>query len=291
MCMQVFERAPVEAQYLLTYTYVIEEKDLVEHCYRFGVYAERAMLLRVLNLFTLGLAGKSWRSQEKLAKFDIESLKRAAPNYEEVTRLTAKLRAEISGAEMRALQADKDHAKPEEVKVQMDGEPAEVGAKGESPKADKETPPPRPLMAFWIFNPLRYWYVRMYASLHSFYVTVLPHFPTWPFRPDVPYFRMLTLIEICSFLAVGAIVVLGILVSAQETSCNKAGKACNTCYLTHKRYFDSNEPACGALETSVTKIVGSTMGTYFDAALQKNVTRYNNFTCTANNGFIFPTRR
>lgn len=34
-----------------------------------------------------------------------------------------------------------------------------------------------------------------------------PVMQTWPFRPDVPYFRMLTLIEICSFLAVGAIVV------------------------------------------------------------------------------------
>ena len=29
--LQVFERAPVEAQYLLTYTYVIEEADLRAH--------------------------------------------------------------------------------------------------------------------------------------------------------------------------------------------------------------------------------------------------------------------
>jgi hypothetical protein len=45
------------------------------------------------------------------------------------------------------------------------------------------------------------------------------HFPTWPFRGDIPYFRALCVLELCGVMSVGAIVVFGILRTASTSRC------------------------------------------------------------------------
>ncbi|GFR52269.1 hypothetical protein Agub_g14804, partial [Astrephomene gubernaculifera] len=128
------------------------------------------------------------------------------------------------------------------------------------------------------FGIVRWFYARMYASLYSFTISTMRHFDSWPFRPDIKYFRMLSFIQFLGIFAVGAIVVMGWLYSARNSSCAKSAKTCNTCLAVHERYFGSEEPICTAVEKAITRIVASTQGTWLNNGVREE--RYCNFDCT-----------
>ncbi|PNW76759.1 hypothetical protein CHLRE_11g474950v5 [Chlamydomonas reinhardtii] len=312
---QLFERAPVEAQRLLEFTYVVEEKQLKDECLLFALSCQRAFGKRMLNLFTCGLAAKDWHEQSNRIAFNIERLQSQAANWAEVERNIRQLRedameerasaggprpsggnATTSSKFMRLSEKhgaksangkDGSHrsgAEQIELKVQG-GNGEEAGPASVAPDLgpDGRPPPiqlPKPLISCFGWSPLRSSYWHYYGSMHSFFVSVLPHFPSWPFRPDAVFFRMLTLIQLCSVFAVGIIVVLGWLLSTRETNCTKSAKSCNTCLAVHDRYFASAEPLCTAMETAVAGIVASANGTWNDGSVIKE--RYCNWACYGN---------
>lgn len=53
------------------------------------------------------------------------------------------------------------------------------------------TPPviPPEVLTLFGLRPLRRLYRNWYALMHSSHVSVMVSFPSWPFRPDSPYFR------------------------------------------------------------------------------------------------------
>lgn len=53
--MQIFERAPVEAQNLLAYTYIVEEEDVIAECYTFFTQNWRRVFKRMGFHLSCGL--------------------------------------------------------------------------------------------------------------------------------------------------------------------------------------------------------------------------------------------
>jgi len=92
---QIFERAPVEAQMLLTYTYIIEESVLIDECNAFGHVAVSALLRRLANLLTCGRFCREWRAVSDRLKFDLDRVKAKADNYEAVEEATLRLRNDL----------------------------------------------------------------------------------------------------------------------------------------------------------------------------------------------------
>ncbi|GLC39173.1 hypothetical protein PLESTM_000859500 [Pleodorina starrii] len=354
---QIFERAPVEAQRLLEFTYVIEEEDLIDETYMFALNMQRVFFRRLLNIMTCCLAAKDWHEAEKNVRFDIERLKRRAPNYREVERNVRELRHElqesgyVSPAKARTKTPEKGAAKspggekevtptkqqqqqrpegerdgvveteaevrsPEQMRLEVGGDTGVAAAaavsaavaaaaaaaeqeeerggggggssgkaKGSLSGAPSLGPEPRPTfppetLSLCGFRPLRWAYSHCYASLHSLHVAVMVSFPSWPFRPDTPYFRMLTLIQLVGIFGVGAIVVLGWVFSTSNTNCNKATKTCNTCLSVQERYFSSDEPLCTSFETAIANIVSSANGTWLNNGVLQQ--RYCNWACYGN---------
>ncbi|KAG2423863.1 hypothetical protein HXX76_015021 [Chlamydomonas incerta] len=311
---QIFERAPVEAQRLLEFTYVVEEKQLKDECLLFALSCQRAFGKRMLNLFTCGLAAKDWHQQSTNIAFNIERLQGQAANWAEVERNIRQLREEAmeerasgrgprpsgggatgNSKSMRYKHGGKGDDGPRapvteqiELTVQGGTDVANGGDAGPAAVAPDLGPGgqpapiqlPKPLISCFGWSPVRSGYWHYYGSLHSFFVTVLPHFPSWPFRPDSAYFRLLTIMQICGVFAVGAIVVLGWMLSTRESNCTKSAKSCNTCLAVHERYFASAEPLCTAMETAVAGIVASANGTWSDGTVTKE--RYCNWACYGN---------
>ncbi|GFR52270.1 hypothetical protein Agub_g14805, partial [Astrephomene gubernaculifera] len=105
---QLFERAPVEAQHLLEYTYVIEEEDLVQECYDFSKATQKARLHRIANMFTCGLTGKEWHgSKDGDIYFNIQRLKERAANFKEVNEKIKRLRESMAPPAKEVKQEEK----------------------------------------------------------------------------------------------------------------------------------------------------------------------------------------
>lgn len=68
---------------------------------------------------------------------------------------------------------------------------------------------------------------QVYASLHSIMITLLMHSRSWPFRPDVPYFRLFTVIQFVGMLGAGCIILLGIYATQNQSRCDKGNKSCD----------------------------------------------------------------
>ncbi|KXZ44493.1 hypothetical protein GPECTOR_67g334 [Gonium pectorale] len=249
---QIFERAPVEAQRLLEFTYVIEEEELIKECYDFAAFNQRAFVFRLVNLLTCGLMYKDWANSGKDIKFDIERLKRSAPNREAVE-------ANVDQALGRPPKEERKPADHDQVVVEERGEPEPM------------------VTCCPCWRPVWWAYTNAYASLHSLNCSVLVHYKTWPFRPDI---AMLTLIQILGILAVGAIVVLGWQFSTRESNCTKSAKTCSTCLAVHERYFASAEPLCSTMESVIARIVASTNGTWLSNGVREE--RYCNWACYGN---------
>ncbi|KAG2432349.1 hypothetical protein HYH02_012923 [Chlamydomonas schloesseri] len=303
---QLFERAPVEAQRLLEFTYVVEEKQLKDECLLFALSCQSALGKRLLNLFTCGMAAKDWHEKSTHIAFNIERLQQQAANWAEVERNIRQLREEAmeeerisaggprpsgasAAANSKSQRFSEKHGKgtdPQEIELRVQGGNGEdAGPAALAPDLGPDGRPtpiqlPKPMISFFGWSPVRSGYWHYYGSLHSFFVTILPHFPSWPFRPDAAYFRLLTIIQLCSVFAVGVIVVLGWLLSTRETNCTKSAKSCNTCLAVHERYFASAEPLCTAMETAVAGIVASANGTWVDNGITKE--RYCNWACYGN---------
>ncbi|GFR52272.1 hypothetical protein Agub_g14807 [Astrephomene gubernaculifera] len=275
---QLFERAPVEAQHLLEYTYVVEEDDVIEECYRFSQATQYTGLLRGVNIATFGLVGKSWLNDIDKATFSIDRLKQKAGNYEEVEEKVKQLRASVAARQQlgkaEASVAADGARKPGDVTLIVNNNNAATAA------AIAANPTTTTSNSSKSSGLRRWWFSRMYASKHSLAVTFMDHYHSWPFRPDVKYFRMLTFIQAISVFAVGAIVVLGWQYSARDSTCAKSAKSCNTCLAVHERYFNSAEPLCDAMETAITRIVASANGTWLDNGVLEE--RYCNFECYGN---------
>lgn len=308
---QLFERAPVEAQRLLTYTYVVEESDLVDECYIFAVGSERAFLARVANVLTCCRTFTDWRKDTEKLRFDLDRLKRRAPNYHEVERNTAKLKLEIEAShtltggmtgphdgdgshdgkhkdEKHHEEKHKKHDKDEK-EAAPEVQAVEVVVNAPLPNSiEPELGPdgrpvvnlPLPMCNIFGWSPLRWFYGKFYGSSHCLVVTLMLHCHSWPFRLDVIYFRWLSSVQVCSWFACGAVVVFGWFYATQETTCAKNGKSCETCLKVHERYWNSLEPTCATLEYAVTTIVNTTLGTYNNDGVIAQ--RYPLFECTGN---------
>ncbi|GIL60234.1 hypothetical protein Vafri_14873 [Volvox africanus] len=281
---QIFERAPIEAQKLLEYTYVIEEEDLIEECYMFALHTRRVFARRILNIVTCCIFAKDWHDAGKQARFDIERLKRCAPNFDQVERNVEELRSDLKDGSQEKEGTGSTQPGPEvEVAEGPACSPDQVvthvneGDAGAGRQADGK---PREMLAWIGCLPLRWMYSHCYASLHSLHVSVMVSFPSWPFRPDSPYFRMLTLVQLLGVLGVGAIVVLGWVYSTSESNCNKATKTCRNCLAVHERYFLTQEPLCTSFETAIASIVASSNGTWLNHGVLQE--RYCNWVCYGN---------
>ncbi|PNH06208.1 hypothetical protein TSOC_007438 [Tetrabaena socialis] len=178
--------------------------------------------------------------------------------------------------------ADKETLAPDQVAVTVEGA-SPAGRAANTPELGPDGRPlprvlPRPVISCGGWSLTRSLYQNMYGSMHSVHVSVMVHFHSWPFRPDTMYFRMLTLVQLLGIVAVGAIVVLGWVVSTRESTCGKSAKTCNTCLAVHERYFASAEPVCQVMERAVAGIVASTNGTWLDANNVREE-RYCNWHC------------
>ncbi|GIL80423.1 hypothetical protein Vretimale_16125 [Volvox reticuliferus] len=278
---QIFERAPVEAQKLLEYTYVIEEEELIEECYIFALNTRRIFARRLLNIVSCCIFAKDWHDAEKNARFDIERLKRSAPNYEQVERNVDELRGELKRENDGNPEKEKKGTTQSGLEqVEATGGPACSPDQVVTHVNDGADDKPRELLAKIGWRPLRWMYSQCYGSLHSLHVSVMVSFPSWPFRPDSPYFRMLTLVQLLGVLGVGAIVVLGWVYSTAESSCKKSTKTCRNCLVVHERYFSSSEPLCSSFEEAIAGIVASTNGTWRNNGVLQE--RYCNWVCYGN---------
>lgn len=292
---QIFERAPVEAQMLLTYTYVIEESVLIEECHSFGHMAVSALLRRMANLATCGATHNEWRAVQNRVKFDLERVKRRADNYDAVEEVTRKLREELlaemdeeeraNRAARKSVEADHGHHHGAHVaprsqpgaatRVEVTTNPlaATPGADAEAPPGDAPPPQgtgdaevdaPAPadpaaqheakadaleaqtyatgeglgMFARWKRSYAKWVYSRFYGSIHAFYISILVHFPSWPYRGDIPYFRTLLIVQIFSVLSVGAIVVFGVLRATDTSRCTQGNKHCSGCLEFQDLYRD-----------------------------------------------------
>ncbi|KAG2493669.1 hypothetical protein HYH03_008183 [Edaphochlamys debaryana] len=77
---EIFERAPVEAQSLLQYTYIVEEEDVIEECYQFLRAHYKRLMRRFGYILTFGCTNRDWAVGHKMDRFDIYTLRAVAGN-------------------------------------------------------------------------------------------------------------------------------------------------------------------------------------------------------------------
>ncbi|KAG2447201.1 hypothetical protein HYH02_007942 [Chlamydomonas schloesseri] len=280
---EIFERAPVEAQNLLQYTYIVEEEDIINECYRFMKKQWRRLLRRIAYLCCCTCMFRDWAKQSKAVRWNVYRLHKKAGNAEV-------LRAETYRLLMKTFEEEKDEASLKELLKEMDADgipavphtdepvvaPTEVqleekksangvsngGANGapepleiDRPTAhsntapwdmddseteqEEETESPKCCSGGWWRKKWRgFWwgfYIRLYASIHSVLVAFLPGTNSWPFRPDKPYFRFITGIQLVGSCLCCLMILFGVLGATNQSPCNKGNKACDQCF----RYVDT----------------------------------------------------
>ncbi|KAL6765291.1 hypothetical protein V8C86DRAFT_2457230 [Haematococcus lacustris] len=92
---QMFERDPVDAQMLLTFTYVIEEKVLADEIRLFSNRYSKAFNHHLLNQLTFGLTFKNWEQASQNARFSLSRIRGQAENAVEVEAAVAALREQM----------------------------------------------------------------------------------------------------------------------------------------------------------------------------------------------------
>lgn len=95
------------------------------------------------------------------------------------------------------------------------------------------TPPACVLCSWWRKTWRGFWwgfYIRLYASIHSVLVAFLPGTNSWPFKPDKPYFRFITSIQLVGGCLCCLMILFGVLGATNQSPCNKGNKSCDQCF-------------------------------------------------------------
>lgn len=235
---QVFEKEPIEADMLLKYTYVVEEVDLMNECRRYGTLNRSAFFRRLGNLFTCGLAFRHSSKADEEVKFDIERLKGSASNGNVVRQREKEALEALSLLLQPAPENVPDAASPDAIKIAVQEE--EVNPDGEPPKEVEINPNTTTttkkkkniFVRFFVAildALLDTMYRRLYAVFHSFLVSIMIHSKSWPYRPDVPYFRIIVAFEFFGYLLIAGIIAFGLLRAASSDLCNNGEKTCRAC--------------------------------------------------------------
>ena len=69
-----------------------------------------------------------------------------------------------------------------------------------------------------------------HTSLPCPALPLLCSYPTWPFRPDIPYIRIITAIQIIGSLCCLTVIAFGLLYSTSKGVCSKGEKQCGACW-------------------------------------------------------------
>ncbi|KAG2444461.1 hypothetical protein HXX76_001213 [Chlamydomonas incerta] len=304
---EIFERAPVEAQNLLQYTYIVEEEDIINECYRFMKKQWRRLLRRVAYLCCCTCMFRDWAEKAKKARWNVYRLHKKAGNAEvlraETYRLLMKtFQDEGNQDDLRELQAemeadgiplaphtDEPVVAPTDVELdlkkpngQSNGEAKANGAEdangtgahgapvpleadrptghsGTAPwdmddsetEREEDPEPPKCCSGGWWRKKWRgFWwgfYIRLYASIHSILVAFLPGTNSWPFKPDKPYFRFITGIQLVGGCLCCLMILFGVLGATNQSPCNKGNKACDQCFRYVETYLLPNSTGSAEL--------------------------------------------
>lgn len=243
------ERAPAEAQKLIDYTYVVDESVLKDECFEFVVGAGEALTRRFINIITFGFMGKDYRERTRREAlfFNLDRIKARAHNCKDV-------HDKLGLAQDHLRVPGEDPLYEEDEKIPGHKRRTLVVARddlerGTGPVGDPEVKYTERVATFFNYLP---WYVyrKLYATCMALYIGFMPS-RSWPFRPDVAYFRLMFILNVLLILVGAALLVWGVSTGQYDQVCSTGQKQCEECNQWTQKNVETG--ACVAFYNITTK--------------------------------------